>query len=161
ALDASLNVAGGYLVAALAMVCGLALMLKRAPTELVAAAAGKMRGALRRRPAEVDDQHQGVPRIFELSDGIVDEETGNNGKRPLLRVRKIEMRELPSRDKRREVQSSKPRTRGAYKIPPPSLLDMPPAEHTQVDEATLERSARVLEQKLADFGVEGRVAEVQ
>ncbi len=38
---------------------------------------------------------------------------------------------------------------------------MPPAEHTQVDEAALERSARVLEQKLADFGVEGRVVEVQ
>ena len=38
---------------------------------------------------------------------------------------------------------------------------MPPAEHAQVDESQLERSARVLEQKLADFGVEGRVVEVQ
>jgi S-DNA-T family DNA segregation ATPase FtsK/SpoIIIE len=38
---------------------------------------------------------------------------------------------------------------------------MPPAEHAQIDEGALERSARVLEQKLADFGVEGRVVEVQ
>jgi DNA segregation ATPase FtsK/SpoIIIE, S-DNA-T family len=158
-LEGSLNVAGGYLVAVLAMVCGLALMLKRAPTELAAAAAAKMHAVLRRPRAEVHDECS--PRIFELSDEVVDEEAEASGKRPLLKVRKIEMRELPSRDKRRAAQASKPRTRGAYKIPPPSLLDMPPAAHTQVDESTLERSARVLEQKLGDFGVEGRVVEVQ
>ncbi len=46
-------------------------------------------------------------------------------------------------------------------MPPLSLLDIPPAEHAQIDEVALERSARVLEQKLADFGVDGRVVEVQ
>jgi DNA segregation ATPase FtsK/SpoIIIE, S-DNA-T family len=158
-LEASLNVAGGYLVAVLAMVCGLALMLKRAPTELAAAAAAKMRAVRRSPRTEVHDECS--PRIFELSDEIVDEEAEANDKRPLLKVRKIEMREPLSRDKRRAAQASKPRTRGAYKIPPPSLLDMPPATHTQVDESTLERSARVLEQKLGDFGVAGRVVEVQ
>ena len=59
------------------------------------------------------------------------------------------------------MAAAKPRQKGAFKLPPQSLLDLPPAEHAQVDESQLERSARVLEQKLADFGVEGRVVEVQ
>jgi len=41
------------------------------------------------------------------------------------------------------------------------LLDTPPVEHAKVDEAALERSARGLEQKLAGFGVQGQVVEVQ
>lgn len=160
-LTASLNLAGGYLVAALAMVCGLALMLKRAPTELAAAAWAKMYAGRVRPESGVDDEFPGSLRIFELADEVVDEGAEPDGKRPPLKVRKIETRELSSRDKRRDALASKPRTRGAYKIPPPALLDMPPAEHTQVDESTLERSAGVLEQKLADFGVVGRVVEVQ
>ncbi len=162
-LNASLNMAGGYLVAVLAMVCGFALMLKRAPTELAAAAIAKMRPTFRRESAGSDDEASCAPRVFELSDAIIEDEDdgASNGKRAPLKVRKIELRELPSRDRRREAQASKPRTKGSYKIPPPALLDMPPPTHTQVDEAALERSARVLEQKLGDFGVEGRVVEVQ
>jgi DNA segregation ATPase FtsK/SpoIIIE, S-DNA-T family len=53
------------------------------------------------------------------------------------------------------------RIKGDYQLPPLTLLDTPPSEHTQVDEANLEQSARLLEQKLANFGVEGRVVEVQ
>ena len=34
-------------------------------------------------------------------------------------------------------------------------------EHTKIDEEALKRSASLLEQKLADFGVEGKVVEVQ
>jgi S-DNA-T family DNA segregation ATPase FtsK/SpoIIIE len=161
ALNASLNIAGGYMVAVLAMVCGLALMLRRAPTELAAAAAARIRPAFWRPASASEGGQSGPPRIFELSDAIVEEESWIDPKRAPLKVRKIEVRELPSRDKRKEAQASKPRTRGAYKIPPPTLLDMPPAEHTQVDESILARSARVLEQKLADFGVGGRVVEVQ
>ncbi|MGO9452708.1 MAG: DNA translocase FtsK 4TM domain-containing protein [Candidatus Binataceae bacterium] len=162
-LNASLNMAGGYLVAVLAMVCGFALMLKRAPTELAAAAIAKIRPTFRRESAGSDEEASGAPRVFELSDAIIEDEDygASNGKRAPLKVRKIELRELPSRDRRREAQASKPRTKGSYKIPPPALLDMPPPTHTQVDEAALERSARVLEQKLGDFGVEGRVVEVQ
>ncbi|MHB8383765.1 MAG: FtsK/SpoIIIE family DNA translocase [Candidatus Binataceae bacterium] len=159
-LNASLNLAGGYLAVMLAVVCGIALMLKRAPTELAFAAAGKLRPRSRR---DLDGGPQGSnrPRIVELSDAIGEFDPDGNGKPAPLKVRKIELREIAPRDKRKDAANAKPRTKGAYKIPPPSLLDMPPAEHTQVDEAALERSARVLEQKLADFGVEGRVVEVQ
>jgi S-DNA-T family DNA segregation ATPase FtsK/SpoIIIE len=159
-LAASLNVAGGYMVAMLMMVCGLAAMLRRAPTELAAAAAARVRPALRRRK-EGDESGEPESTIVELFDPVGEDDAADKGKRPPLLVRRMEIRDGSARDKRRDPQASRPRTRGAYKIPPPSLLDMPPAEHAQVDESTLERSARVLEQKLADFGVLGRVVEVQ
>ncbi|MGH7779815.1 MAG: DNA translocase FtsK 4TM domain-containing protein [Candidatus Binataceae bacterium] len=162
-LAASLNLAGGYLAVMLAVVCGIALMLKRAPTELAVAAAGRLRPRSRRDSDYdlADDSGGRGARIVELSDAIGEFDPDRDGKPAPLKVRKIELREVPARDKRKEAANAKPRIKGAYKIPPPALLDMPPAEHTQVDEGALERSARVLEQKLADFGVEGRVAEVQ
>ena len=46
-------------------------------------------------------------------------------------------------------------------MPPLSLFDTPPLEHAKIDEEALKRNASLLEQKLADFGVEGKVVEVQ
>ena len=53
------------------------------------------------------------------------------------------------------------RVKVAYRLPRLDLLDTPPLPKAKVDEAALERSARVLEQKLAGFAVQGRVVEVQ
>jgi S-DNA-T family DNA segregation ATPase FtsK/SpoIIIE len=152
-LNGSINVAGGLIVVALGFICGLALMLKRAPTELLAGVAAKIR------PRRDEFELANVARVpFSLSEGDeVEMDTGElNGKPSPLKVRLLDIRE-----KRDKTAASKPRQKGAFKLPPQSLLDLPPAEHAQVDESQLERSARVLEQKLADFGVEGRVVEVQ
>jgi S-DNA-T family DNA segregation ATPase FtsK/SpoIIIE len=154
-LSDSLNLAGGMIAVALAFICGLALMLKRAPTELLASVAGK----IRLRPGRGDFDFRADPTVpFSLSDAdeIRAEPDIGDGKPTPLKVRLLEIR-----DKRDKTAASKPRQKGAFKLPPQSLLDLPPAEHAQVDEGQLERSARVLEQKLADFGVEGRVVEVQ
>ncbi len=160
-LNDSLNVAGGMIAVALGLICGLALMLKRAPTELVSTVSSR----LRRRRSDESGLAAGDTRVpFALD---FDDEVGAdhvNGKPAPLKVRLLELRDGSSRDareKRDKAAAMKPRQKGAYKLPPQSLLDLPPAEHTQVDEGQLERSARVLEQKLADFGVEGRVVEVQ
>jgi S-DNA-T family DNA segregation ATPase FtsK/SpoIIIE len=132
-------------------------MLKRAPTELVSTVSSKFR-----RRADDFDPSAGDTRVpFSLA---FDDEVGPdhiNGKAPPLKVKLLELRDASSRERRDKAAAMKPRQKGAYKLPPQSLLDLPPAEHTQVDEGQLERSARVLEQKLADFGVEGRVVEVQ
>jgi S-DNA-T family DNA segregation ATPase FtsK/SpoIIIE len=152
-LNDSINVAGGLIVVALGLICGLALMLKRAPTELLAGIAGRIR------PRRDDFEFADVARVpFSLSEGdeVETDTEGINGKPSPLKVRLLDIRE-----KRDKAAASKPRQKGAFKLPPQSLLDLPPAEHAQVDEGQLERSARVLEQKLADFGVEGRVVEVQ
>ena len=71
-------------------------------------------------------------------------------------VRKAEPPKAPA-----PAAAPRPHGNGAYKLPPLSLLDQPPHEHARIDEGALQQSAKVLEQKLGDFGVEGRVVEVQ
>ncbi|HMD04059.1 MAG TPA: DNA translocase FtsK 4TM domain-containing protein, partial [Candidatus Binatus sp.] len=154
-LSDSLNVAGGLIAVVLGLICGLALMLKRAPTELVAGVANKIRPRSRHDEFDVADGAR-IPFSLSDNDQIEADDDGVNSRPSPLKVRLLEIRE-----KRDKVAAAKPRQKGAFKLPPQSLLDLPPAEHAQVDESQLERSARVLEQKLADFGVEGRVVEVQ
>jgi DNA segregation ATPase FtsK/SpoIIIE, S-DNA-T family len=154
ALSDSLNLAGGSIAVALGFICGLALMLKRAPTELLAGVANKLRPRSRRDEFELlGGGDTRMPFALGTGDEI---ETDADGRPAPLKVR---LREI--RGKRDNAAASKPRQKGDFKLPPQSLLDLPPAEQAQVDESQLERSARVLEQKLADFGVEGRVVEVQ
>jgi len=167
ALGRYLNVGGGYLSVMLAVIAALVMMLRRAPTELMAGLASSVR-VRRREPRDLagnlptnddGDWSAGdadVPARAVASLGGSTSEA-NEAVRS-LKVRRLEPPELRARDNK----SMRPgRAKGGYEVPPLSLLDMPPAEHAQVDEAALERSARVLEQKLADFGVEGRVVEVQ
>jgi S-DNA-T family DNA segregation ATPase FtsK/SpoIIIE len=158
-LSDSLNLAGGLIAVALGFICGLALMLKRAPTELLAGLANKIRPRREEFELAGGDNDTRIP--FSLGAGDELEPDGVGGRPAPLKVRLLEIRGATAREKRDRAAASKPRQKGAFKLPPQSLLDLPPAEHAQVDESQLERSARVLEQKLADFGVAGRVVEVQ
>ena len=157
-LRTSLNIGGGYLAVGFVLISGIALMLKRAPTELASAAARKLRPSM---PFGLETSEAVSVLVDDTgsisSDGEIGKPLRPFGPVP-LKVRRIEPRDN-SRDKK--DKDSKPRSRGSFKLPPLSLLDIPPAEHAQIDEVALERSARVLEQKLADFGVDGRVVEVQ
>ncbi len=54
-LSDSLNVAGGLIAVVLGLICGLALMLKRAPTELLAGVANKIRPRSRHDDFELAD----------------------------------------------------------------------------------------------------------
>ncbi len=47
-----------------------------------------------------------------------------------------------------------------YHLPPVSLLDSEAAQDTTIDEESLKMQARMLEKKLLDFNVEGRVTEI-
>ncbi|HVN64661.1 MAG TPA: DNA translocase FtsK, partial [Candidatus Binataceae bacterium] len=157
-LMASLNIAGGAIAVGLSLVCAIALMLKRAPTELIAAGARRAWPFSRRLAAESGAEERGFTIALNPADEI--SVPASDGKHT-LKVKLLDFREAMSRPRRESASASKPRQKGSYKLPPQSILDLPPAQHTQVDEEQLERSARILEQKLADFGVEGRVVEVQ
>jgi len=50
---------------------------------------------------------------------------------------------------------------GAYTLPPLSLLDIKERKDTRIRKDTLLANSRIVEKTLADFGVEGRVVEVQ
>jgi S-DNA-T family DNA segregation ATPase FtsK/SpoIIIE len=47
-----------------------------------------------------------------------------------------------------------------YQVPPLSLLDSPSQKATKADKEALKANSKVLESKLADFGVQGKVVEV-
>lgn len=48
-----------------------------------------------------------------------------------------------------------------YRLPALSLLDSPPATSFRIDEQALRKSSQILEGKLADFGIQGKVVEVR
>ena len=161
-----LNLGGGYICVMLAVIAALVMMLRRSPTELMAGLASGVRGR-RRDPRDLAlDGGDGEWSAGEadFSSGSAKDDTGRTpaggqagGDVRPLKVRRLETVELRTRD----AKPMRPGRKGGYELPALSILDMPPAEHAQVDESALERSARALEQKLADFGVEGRVVEVQ
>ena len=159
-LRASLNIGGGFLAVGFVAICAIALMLKRAPTDLASAAARKLRPSI---PSRAEAAIELADEIDPQAEPGLPDANGMQVPRPSgpipLKVRRIEPRDT-SRDKK-DKNDSKSRNRGGFKLPPLSLLDIPPAEHAQIDEVALERSARLLEQKLGDFGVDGRVVEVQ
>jgi DNA segregation ATPase FtsK/SpoIIIE, S-DNA-T family len=171
ALGSYLNVGGGYICVMLAVIAALVMMLRRSPTELMTGLASSVR-VRRREPRDraLDDDDDGwsagdanVPAGSARGEAESARAGGQSSEQPAgadvrpLKVRRLETVELRAR----EAKPMRPGRKGGYELPALSLLDMPPAEHSQVDESALERSARVLEQKLADFGVEGRVVEVQ
>jgi len=51
--------------------------------------------------------------------------------------------------------------KGSFKLPPLTLLDPVPKKNTSVDDKALLENSKVLEKKLQDFGIEGRVLEVR
>jgi len=50
---------------------------------------------------------------------------------------------------------------GYYQVPSTDLLDEPPHDSGYIDEAALRRSADILEAKLANFGIQGKVVAVR
>jgi DNA segregation ATPase FtsK/SpoIIIE, S-DNA-T family len=166
-LGAYVSFGGGFILVILMLVGGLTLMLRRAPTDWLTAIAGAAGLG-----SQDEEQTKPTDAPFELATGSNGDLTAVAPRQPIklttaavngIRnevplVRKAEIvRPIP----RDPAPMATVRGTGGYKLPPVALLDTPPLEHSQIDEAALERSARVLEQKLADFGVEGRVVEVQ
>ncbi|HMK37497.1 MAG TPA: DNA translocase FtsK 4TM domain-containing protein [Desulfomonilaceae bacterium] len=61
---------------------------------------------------------------------------------------------------RRDVKATNASNRDDYILPPLDLLDVPPASSRSIDERLMEQNAAILEQKLADLGVQGQVVEI-
>jgi DNA segregation ATPase FtsK/SpoIIIE, S-DNA-T family len=153
ALHAYVDFGGGYIVVILALVGGLALMAGRAPTELAAS----MVAATRPLPVQGSETEQDLALApLTIASPQAPEPIRLGASPPgvptnqVLLTRRAETNFFPI-----------PRIKGSYTLPPLGLLDVPPLENSKVDQGALERSARLLEQKLGGFGVQGQVVEVQ
>jgi S-DNA-T family DNA segregation ATPase FtsK/SpoIIIE len=149
---------GSYLVVATGLLCAVALLAHRAPTELIKGVIDSASRAL----CASDPQRSDDPCQPEQGASV-------EGDAPLtLTIRAPEPSRrragalsILARIKPERAAAPEPRERGAYQLPSLTLLDTPPLEHARIDEEELKRSASLLEQKLGDFGVEGKVVEVQ
>jgi S-DNA-T family DNA segregation ATPase FtsK/SpoIIIE len=62
--------------------------------------------------------------------------------------------------KQAPARRDEPENKGAFELPPTSLLDAPPPQSIEVDVQTLRENAARLVQKLEAYGVRGRVDEI-
>ncbi|MBI5491893.1 MAG: DNA translocase FtsK 4TM domain-containing protein [Deltaproteobacteria bacterium] len=78
---------------------------------------------------------------------------------PAIITPKAPSRKATEESDREELEFSSPK--GTFRLPPLSLLDQVPEKSTSIDSKTLLENSHVLEKKLLDFGIEGRVLEVR
>ena len=155
ALHSYVNFGGGYLVVLIMIVGAVALIAGRAPTELAGTLADWARTRASRKTKENISGESGAlasPEFHSVTSWSGRHEEKSEA--PLF----IEAPPAPFL----ELAASSPgRVEGDYSLPPLELLDNPPLEYARVDEAALAQRARLLEQKLNGFGVQGQVVEVQ
>jgi len=80
---------------------------------------------------------------------------------PVIREERAPAKERTRKKKVEQTVFEFARPKGAYILPPLTLLDDVPRRDTKQRRENLMANARLLEKKLADFGVEGRVSEVK
>ncbi len=152
-LERYLSFGGSLMVLALAIICGVVFLVERAPTDLTRGVLGRLRRPHADGDTDLEDFDSGV-HVLDAADEY-DEADGA----PVTVTELRELREplAPSTGR----APARPRSKRGFKLPSLSLLDSPSLTRTGFDEAALEKSARLLEQKLAAFSVDGRVVEVQ
>ncbi len=85
---------------------------------------------------------------------------------PILLREEVNVKEeLPRKSKKKAVRAKEqldlPEIGQSYTLPAPNFLDSPDGQHTKIDRGILEANSLVLQKKLADFDVEGKVVAVR
>ena len=160
---------GAFLLLAVVLVVALVLATGVSAIEAsgraarwLAAAARAGAARLRRRPPAAEEPSETPrPKLPILLDDAVEPPPEAPADKPPPIIREPERRpDAPRRAKRSELQEEL-FAEDTYRLPALNLLD-PPVRTTQpLDEAALHASSRILETKLADFQVTGKVVAVR
>ncbi|MDO8427567.1 MAG: DNA translocase FtsK 4TM domain-containing protein [Deltaproteobacteria bacterium] len=78
---------------------------------------------------------------------------------PAIITPKTQSKKASEDSEKEELEFSSPK--GTFRLPPLSLLDPTPEKANSIDSKYLLENSQVLEKKLLDFGIEGRVLEVR
>ena len=165
-----LNFGGGAIAVMIAIAVGLALTLRRAPTDFLATFASRRRAGSNDPPADaamapaVATNAAGGQLIRAAASALAPSENFAAEPPKLKFLARLAPQRVASKTAGLSgvtASVAPPRGAGGFQLPPLDLLDTPAGEHAAIDEAALAESARAVEQKLGDFGVAGRVAEVQ
>ena len=113
-----------------------------------------------------------LARAAKRSRQMLDKKSAENTKKerrefvpPPILLKEEVKEESPKRIKKRaapvQAQLDLLQVGQGYALPSASLLDSPEGEHVKIDKETLEANSLILQKKLADFGVEGKVRAVR
>ncbi|MBI5887039.1 MAG: DNA translocase FtsK 4TM domain-containing protein [Deltaproteobacteria bacterium] len=117
-----------------------------------------------RKDEEDEEETEQTPAIEQddlPEEDVIDEPVAPSVRGAVQSAPKIHARSRPpaAEDEPKErLEFASPK--GSFKLPPITLLDAPPEKNDAVDKNELLENARILEKKLLDFGIEGRVLEV-
>lgn len=125
--------------------------------------------AMQAREGEPEEAEEPLPteEEFEDLDAFAEEEAEEIKPAPVVKSRsqgpaiitpKVS-KKAADEDEKERLEFSSPK--GNFKLPPLSLLDPTPEKTGSIDSDSLLENSKVLEKKLMDFGVEGRVLEVR
>jgi S-DNA-T family DNA segregation ATPase FtsK/SpoIIIE len=165
-----LNFGGGAIAVMVAIAVGLALTLQLAPTDFLATLASRRRADSSDPPTDaaaapvVSTNAAGGPSIRATISAPTPSENFAAEPLKLKFLTRLAPKSVSSKTASLSGATTSvapPRGAGGFQLPPLDLLDTPSGEHAAIDEAALGDSARAVEQKLGDFGVAGRVVEVQ
>jgi S-DNA-T family DNA segregation ATPase FtsK/SpoIIIE len=180
ALRGLVGAPGAYLVIAVVLVMSLVLATGISAFDMAAHIGGwtsaRVRAAgtwvmarVRRSPAPPVEEPGRPARVSRAPIRLVDAiETTASKPEPVEKrdapppiIREPERKPEPSRKARRLEMQEELFAEDTYRLPPVSLLDPPQKIAQPIDEAALLTSSRILENKLADFGVAGKVVAVR
>jgi S-DNA-T family DNA segregation ATPase FtsK/SpoIIIE len=179
ALRGLVGAPGAYLVIAVVLVMSLVLAtgvsafemagrIGRWSSERVRAGAGWIMARARRQPAPAGEPVRPARTsrgLVQLVDAIeaapIKPEPFEKRDAPPPIIREPERKPEPPRKARRMELQEELFGEDTYRLPPVSLLDPPQKSAQPIDEAALLTSSRILENKLADFGVAGKVVAVR
>jgi len=115
---------------------------------------------------EEEDEGAGQARAGASDDGL-EESAMDEPVAPPVRAAAPSAPKIHARSRPPAAAEDEPKERlefaspkGSFKLPPITLLDAAPEKNDAVDKNELLENARILEKKLMDFGVDGRVLEV-
>jgi DNA segregation ATPase FtsK/SpoIIIE, S-DNA-T family len=154
ALPAYFNIGGLNFILLLVLVGALASLGRRARTQT--AASSKNATAHSRLSSALNENDDSVPNRVPVVNRVLILRNVHS-KAP----RATRTPEPPPVVLAEEVRVRRSRVKGAYRLPRLDSLDNPPLDKSRADEAELEGRGRVLEQKLAGFGVQAQVTEIQ
>ena len=111
--------------------------------------------------ALVDVVQEGTRRKVERADRQADRSVEKPVEAPPPIIRGPERKPEPAKKPKRIERQEELFAEDSYRLPTLGLLDPPTKTTAPIDEATLLTSSRILENKLADFGVAGKVVAVR
>jgi S-DNA-T family DNA segregation ATPase FtsK/SpoIIIE len=151
------NLLGAYLIVLVVLIMAISLSTGLSFISLIDGLMNIFKAGARRWNLLMMIRRERVRRIKEVT-AERRQRKGNGNSEPIV-VEPSRRAERKARFEQEEFDFSKPKE--IFHLPPVSLLDSEEAKRMAIDKQSLVMNSRILEKKLVDYGVEGRVIQVR